>query len=112
MAMEALSVSENPQPIPPLFVECPCCHTRLMLEAADLASLMVGDALVCEGCTTEVEVLSLNPPALARLGHLVDCPHCHKAITLDPETRSNERVECPHCEKSFTATLASQTSPS
>jgi uncharacterized CHY-type Zn-finger protein len=83
-----------------------------MLESADLASLTVGDALVCEGCTTELELLSLNPPVLARLGQLVDCPHCHKSLTLDPETLHSELVECPHCEQHFVALLEHQSAPS
>lgn len=95
-----------------LEIDCPVCAEVLELSDADRASLAVGDVIVCDSCSAEMEVTRNGPGEdfeLELLGILTVCPACGEEfeVTEDllaaaPTLESADGsvvsvVGCPHC---------------
>ena len=95
-----------------LELDCPICGEVLELTDDDRAELDVGDAIVCENCNAEMEVIrnSGQDFDVELLGILTTCPNCGeefdvteemlaKAPTLrDSRGEEVSLVRCPHCQ--------------
>jgi lysine biosynthesis protein LysW len=84
-----------------LVLECPVCAEELELTQEDLATLEVGNILVCESCEAEIEVTSVDPPEFELLGPFVECPSCGQEIELDDDVEDGMQVQCPNCGTNF-----------
>ncbi len=94
-----------------LEIDCPVCGEVLALTPEDRAELQVGDAIVCESCNAEMEIVlnSGEEFELELLGILSLCPACgeefeltDEMLTAAPLISSDEGEEvsllrCPHC---------------
>ena len=95
-----------------LEIDCPVCGEVLELSDDDRAELDVGDAIVCENCNAEMEVIRNSGQEfdVELLGILTTCPNCDQEFDVTEEmlasapTLSGENgeevslVHCPHCQ--------------
>lgn len=95
-----------------LEIDCPICGEVLELTDEDRAELQVGDAIVCENCNAEMEVVSNDAHdfEVELLGILTTCPNCdtefdvtEEMLVAAPTIRSQQGeevslVRCPHCQ--------------
>jgi DNA-directed RNA polymerase subunit RPC12/RpoP len=82
-------------------VVCPTCSTKVLLEPADLNTLGIGDALICEGCNAELELISTDPHEFRLLGIIGRCGCCQHEVSFDPDIVVGEQMQCPHCDQYF-----------
>jgi uncharacterized protein YbaR (Trm112 family) len=95
-----------------LEIDCPVCAEVLELSDADRAGLSVGDVIVCDACSAEMEVTRNGAGEdfeLELLGILTVCPNCGEEFDVtDDMLASAPTVEgadgsvtsvvaCPHC---------------
>lgn len=95
-----------------LEIECPVCAEVLELDDADRDGLAVGDVIVCDSCSAEMEVTRNGEGEdfeLELLGVLTACPRCGEefevtedmlaaAPVIEAEDGAEVSVvDCPHC---------------
>jgi len=95
-----------------LEIDCPVCAEVLELSDADRAGLSVGDVIVCDSCSAEMEVTRNGPGEdfeLELLGILTVCPACGEEFEVTEDLLASsptvERADgsvisvvgCPHC---------------
>ncbi len=95
-----------------LEIDCPVCGEVLELTGEDRAELEVGDAIVCENCNAEMEVVRNEGQdfEVELLGILTLCPNCHQEFDVTEEMlaaaptvqgeggEETSLVRCPHCQ--------------
>ena len=95
-----------------LEIDCPICGEVLELTDEDRTELEVGDAIVCENCSAEMEVIrnSGQDFEVDLLGILTTCPNCSEEFDVTEEMLANaptvrsddgsevSLVRCPHCQ--------------
>lgn len=96
-----------------LEIDCPVCGEVLYLSEADRESLKVGDIIVCDSCSAEMEVIrndSNEEFELVLLGAITVCPACGKEFDVTDEMLATaplvesadghivSLVNCPHCQ--------------
>ncbi|WP_420595827.1 hypothetical protein [Deinococcus sp.] len=105
-----------------LELDCPICGEVLELSDDDRAELQVGDAIVCENCNAEMEVLRNSGQEfdVELLGILTTCPNCaeefdvtEEMLAAAPTLRSDtgedaSLVRCPHCQASVELSFEEQ----
>ena len=98
--------------MPILEIECPICAEVLELTDEDRAELSIGDVIVCDSCSAEMEVTRNGEGEdfeLDLLGVLTVCPGCGEEFDVtdemlaaaplleSPDGSQVSVVECPHC---------------
>ncbi len=95
-----------------LEIDCPICAEVLELSDEDRAELEIGDAIVCENCNAEMEVIrnAGEDFEVELLGILTTCPNCdqefdvtEEMLSAAPTVQSGDGeevslVRCPHCQ--------------
>ncbi|WP_291425400.1 hypothetical protein [Deinococcus sp.] len=104
-----------------LEIDCPVCGEVLELTEQDRDGLQVGDVIVCDSCSAEMEVTRNGEGEefeLELLGILTICPNCDEEfeVTEDmlaaaPVIESSDGVtvslvDCPHCQARIELELA------
>ena len=104
-----------------LEIDCPVCGEVLELSEQDRRELHVGDVLVCDSCSAEMEVTRNSEGEdfeLELLGILTVCPNCNEEFEVTeellgaaPVIESNDGVavslvDCPHCQAKIELELA------
>ncbi|AWN23265.1 hypothetical protein DKM44_08525 [Deinococcus irradiatisoli] len=106
-----------------LEIDCPICGEVLELTDEDRGELEVGDAIVCENCNAEMEVVRNENQdfEVELLGILTTCPNCDQEFDVTEEMlaaaptvqsaggEEASLVRCPHCQAGVELLFEEQT---